>query len=215
MKLIAVIPLIVALLSNTVSAFKGRYSGTGSLCGHHINHTVIGTCEADSTEVINQKIYGTNHATLEYKITIPQGTKSYDPNSPIDVTINGIGSFRHILLYAAQGQYHENHTGTWVDFDSKNYMTLDGDKEDSDPAGCKSYGERATLASKNDADKQLPVTFKWKPPKEPESKTVNFWGIVVQNPDQGFKVVRLDTGISAVSPWPEVKGMQNSCSLLR
>ncbi|TPX58556.1 hypothetical protein SpCBS45565_g07970 [Spizellomyces sp. 'palustris'] len=167
-------------------------------------------CTADTNKAISLKSYGEHKAALPYSVHLPQNIKTYDPNTPIEVTISGIASYTEIVLYAAQFQYHQNHTGTWVELND-DYTTLDGNDEKADPAGCGSYGKGATLSSKNDKQKNLPVTLKWLPPVQPLNDSIKFYGIVVQGGNQGFKMVTTDVGVTAANPWPETK-RQNSAT---
>ncbi|KAI8995069.1 hypothetical protein BC832DRAFT_569165 [Gaertneriomyces semiglobifer] len=147
MKISASFAVLLPLAASAVQAFK--------------------TCNVDTTELSAFGEYGVQKATLGFTLAVDSETKTYDPNVPMTVTVSGTGTFTDILLYAAASPFHQNHTGTWVDYDGDVYQTLDGDDESSIPAGCKKYGQAATLASKKSEAKSLPATFKWKPPKTP------------------------------------------------
>ncbi|KAJ3179459.1 hypothetical protein HDU85_004869 [Gaertneriomyces sp. JEL0708] len=147
MKISASFALLLPLAASAVQAFK--------------------TCSVDTTKLSQFGGYGDHKATLGFTVAVDSETKTYDPNVPMTVTVSGTGTFTDILLYAAASPFHQNHTGTWVDYDGKIYQTLDGDDESSVPAGCKKYGQAATLTSKNSEAKSLPATFQWKPPKTP------------------------------------------------
>ncbi|KAI8820993.1 uncharacterized protein EV422DRAFT_48596 [Fimicolochytrium jonesii] len=171
-------------------------------------------CENDANAVSEVKVYGNQNSALGYQLTIKEGTPPFDPNTPIEILLDGAGmQFSSLQLYVSDSRYSKNHTGKWVDFGSE-YTLLDGAQTTpptantkfgaADNAGCEKYGKGATLSTTSVDAKKLPAKFHWLPPPNQPAGSLTIWGLVVQDQANGFKVVSAGP-ISAANPYPAVK----------
>ncbi|KAI9095143.1 hypothetical protein DFS34DRAFT_651476 [Phlyctochytrium arcticum] len=174
--------------------------------------TAFRTCEARPNKLVELGVYGPHKADLPFSISLPENIATYEPNTPIPVTISGIASYTEITLYAADNQYSPQHVGTWVDLPDQFSLSNGADPDNEKFAGCAKWGKDATLVSKDAGVKSLPATFMWQPPSEPTSGSVKFYGIVVAGDQQGFKFVTTEKSMLAMNPYPAKQANSASTS---
>ncbi|RKO90208.1 hypothetical protein BDK51DRAFT_49795 [Blyttiomyces helicus] len=160
--------------------------------------TYPGVCTVGTSDVAAVAANGNMGPQANLYYTLETNASTYTPGGqPIGVTIGGL--YAGLLLFAAESGGSAVHVGTWGDFDTNSFQTLDH------ISGCTTFGAGSTLGHKNGQIKTGKY-FTWTPPTT-NAGSLAFYAIVVSANAKGFQT--LSSTISSTVPTAVATGEAN------
>ncbi|KAJ3178477.1 hypothetical protein HDU87_003551 [Geranomyces variabilis] len=122
-----------------------------------------GVCTADGPTIASAGAMGQQVTPPTFKLFAAGNVSTYTAGGAnLTMTLNGDvgGTFKGLLLYAANALDATAHVGTWSGFDQAAYQTLDS-ADNAPVANCAAYGAGSTLSHRTADVKQFPANFTW------------------------------------------------------